>query len=121
VYKQILKDRWFLLNYFWGFNKDEQNYKLKIVRAEVAKIKYVTRFPIEDAGPRAVVGVGHGNWDKFVKDFEKSYLYRSLKLHFQEGRPWPETPIYEIACGMIKRGGALLARQSFHRRTQPPL
>lgn len=44
--------------------------------------------------PGCVVG---GNWDKQTKPFKNSMYYQSLKNHFVNNYPWPETRLYQSA------------------------
>ncbi len=93
-----------LMHRFWGF-KPDTGYELKVIHAEVDRITLTEKFPFDVEGPEAVVGVGHGGWDKLVKPIAETRLYRSLEMRFAEGAPWEKTPKYRRAVEEIRRKG----------------
>ncbi len=47
-----------------------------------------------------------GEWDTERRPFAESVIYRSFQARFQDGRPWPETDLYEQCLAVIDAGGS---------------
>ena len=47
-----------------------------------------------------------GAWDTERRPFAESVIYRSFRNHFEDGRPWPETDLYEQCLTVIESGGS---------------
>ena len=45
-----------------------------------------------------------GNWDQQTKDFESHELYVSMRLHFVDGLPWEDTPLFNMAIESFQQG-----------------
>ncbi len=93
-----------LMRRFWGF-KTGIGYELKVIDAEVDRIRLTEKFPFDVEGPDAVVGVGHGGWDQLAKPIAQTRLFRSLEMRFVEGLPWERTPKYRRAVIELRRKG----------------
>jgi len=91
----------FFLEKYWKFDMD---FEPKVCEIPVEKIKYTHRFPFDLRGENAVIGVGEGQWDKMVVNFENTDLFKSIKQHFEHGVPWEKTPKYQNTKKMIEQG-----------------
>lgn len=94
--------RWFVHDY-WGF-PEKPRYELKRIDAEVDRINRTGVFPFPPGGENGVVGVGRGSWDRFTLNLERSALYRSMRMRYNEGTPWQHTPIYKQSRDKIRKG-----------------
>lgn len=45
-----------------------------------------------------------GEWDQSTQPLDSMSKYRSVVEHFEEGTPWPETPVYKRALEHVQRG-----------------
>jgi hypothetical protein len=62
--------------------------------------------------------VEDGDWDLRATPFDDRAVPRALRLHYEEGVPWEETPLRGYFDEMMDRGGAwgYRSREEFHER-----
>lgn len=97
------------------YNFKSQNYSPKPVKINPEEVKYNKKFPFPVSGQKAVIGIGEGNWDKMRIKYmcEDAYkgplnsepIYESMKMRFNEGKEWEETPKYKHSKHKIEKGG----------------
>ena len=91
------------LRRYWNFTP-EQSYEMKIIDLDVDSFHKSQWFPFSVRGDNAVFGELRGNWDLMTKDFTERPVYQSLKLRYQQNKPWEATPLYQQAKTQIENG-----------------
>ncbi|QZA89124.1 hypothetical protein K0C01_02935 [Salinarchaeum sp. IM2453] len=87
----------------WNFTP-EQSYDMQIIELDVDAFDKIQWFPFSVRGDDAVFGELRGNWDLMTKDFTEQPVYQSLKLRYQQNKPWEATPLYQQAETKIENG-----------------
>jgi len=82
-----------------GFERIGVNSDVLLMYVNPKQIQYVRDFSyIPNTGKNALVGYGvRGNWDKLHKDFKDCRTFRSMKMVFEDGAEWKDTPFYQRA------------------------
>lgn len=91
--------RWFVHTY-WGFDANP-NHSLKYVHVQVDEVNKNERFPFSVSGENAVMGVGKGKWDLMVANFTELRIFQSIKMKYEDGVDWEDTPQYEYALNRL--------------------
>lgn len=63
---------------------------IKIIECDPNSINYVSNRPNREFG-----SVVSGDWDQDIDTIEDDESYMSVKIHFENGVPWEETPLFK--------------------------
>jgi hypothetical protein len=83
---------------------------VRFAAADTLDVRYVDPAAITGDSPNpSLVRWGRvepGDWDRQASAFDDRAVPQSLRLHYEEGVPWEETPLRQYFDEMMDRGGA---------------
>ncbi len=100
VPQKALRDRWNRLRYGPDAPQSDECIWADPLSVRYAYAGMATR-PLRRGNSGQVL---KGDWDLDVSPIQENTKEQSLRLHFLDGVPWPETPIYAKLLAKIEKG-----------------